>query len=150
MSNYLFAYGTLQPEHVPGEVASDVARLRSVGTGYVHGTLYDLGEYPGAILDPSSRRRVFGTVFRLSDNEDLLSRLDAYEGFDPANPDVSLFVRTLHPVRLTTGRTLKCWLYAYNRTPKSAPILAGGRYRKSRRPAPVGVGASARRSGRRG
>jgi gamma-glutamylcyclotransferase (GGCT)/AIG2-like uncharacterized protein YtfP len=66
MSDFLFTYGTLQPGDAPDEIASTLARLRPVGKGFVHGVLYDLGDYPGAVLDPSSKRRISGTVFRLS------------------------------------------------------------------------------------
>jgi len=131
MSDYLFAYGTLQPGHVPEEIASAVAELRPLGKGSVRGILYDLGEYPGAVVDPSSRGRIFGTVFRLSSDENVLRQLDKYEGFDPSTPDQSLFVRKLYPVRLATGRVLPCWIYAYNQEPKRARVVTSGRYGKT-------------------
>lgn len=132
MSDCLFAYGTLQPDDAPDELASTLAELRPVGEGFVQGVLYDLGDYPGAVLDPSSKRRIFGTVFQLPGDPNVLRKLDDYEAFDPRAPDKSLFIRRMQPVTLATGHTLQCWVYEYNREPEAAPILTSGRYRKKR------------------
>lgn len=130
MSQYLFAYGTLQPGRAPKEIARVVAKLSPVGKGHVHGVLYDLGEYPGAILNLSSNRRITGTVLRLPDAPGILQQLDKYEGFDPGAPATSLFLRKLHPVALAADRILQCWIYVYNRKPGTARILTSGSYRK--------------------
>jgi len=132
MSEYLFAYGTLQHGHAPGEIAATVAKLCPVGEGFVAGTLYDLGEYPGAILDPSPTRNIYGTVFELPEDAELLRQLDAYEGFNPNNPDQSLFVRTMQTVMLMAGGELPCWVYEYNRSPVGARIVESGIFRKKR------------------
>ena len=130
MSEYLFAYGTLQPDHVAEEIAPTVARFRAVGRGHVRGSLYDLGEYPGAILSSSSRKRILGTVFELPEDPDVLKQLDEYEGFDPRKPTASLFVRKLHPVTLAAGQTVRCWIYEYNKRPKSGTLVANGHYKR--------------------
>ena len=51
MKDYLFAYGTLAEDRVPLEIASAVKRLKYVGDGFIFGRLYDLGDYPGAVLE---------------------------------------------------------------------------------------------------
>lgn len=130
MSEYLFAYGTLRPDHSPNEIASAVARLRHVGEGFIRGKLFDLGDYPGAVLDPSYKEKISGTVFRLPKDETLLRKIDEYEEFDPKTPDKSLFVRRLHPVELTAGKTLQCWVYVYNQRLKKARRLTGARSSK--------------------
>ncbi len=114
MNEFLFVYGTLQPAHAPAEIASVVTKLHPIDVGSVNGILYDLGEYPGAVLDPSSKHRIAGTVFQLPNDPDVLCALDAYEEFDPDAPGSSLFLRVLHPVALTKGGTLQCWIYVYN------------------------------------
>lgn len=131
MSDYLFTYGTLHPGHAPSEIASTVEMLRPVGTGYVYGMLYDLGDYPGAVLDPTSNMKISGTVFRLSEDENVLRQLDEYEGFDQDSPEQSLFLRTLRPVTLDSGEALPCWIYVYNRKTETARVLASGAYQVS-------------------
>jgi len=130
MSDFLFTYGTLRPEHAPDEIKSVVAKLTPYGEGSIPGVLFDLGEYPGAVFDNSSGAKVFGTVFRLPDEGNLLRELDHYEGFDPASPSTSLFIRKLHSVELTTGESIECWVYEYNGNPAQERILVDGRYGK--------------------
>ena len=128
MTEYLFTYGTLQPGHAPDEIAPAIEKLHPIGPGYFHGLLYDLGGHPGAILDPSANRKIYGTIYRLPDDAQLLSQLDAYEEFDPREPLQSLYLRTLITATLASGRSLPCWIYLYNRQPDPTRILAGGRW----------------------
>src|SRR5271165_976960 len=122
MPDYLFAYGTLQPGLAPAEVAPLVACMRPVGQATVPGTLYDLGSYPGAVLEQGSGRRIAGTVFTAPDDPDFWRDLDAYEEVNPAEPDASQFRRVRHPVELASGGSLDCWVYVYNRPLEDAPI----------------------------
>ncbi len=128
MSRYLFIYGTLQPGHAPDEIAVAVERLRLVGRGTVSGVLYDLGDYPGAVLGGNRQSRIFGTVFELPDDANVLQALDEYEGFNPEAIAESLFVRVEHAVEMADGRALNCWIYAYNLDPVGARILLRGKY----------------------
>jgi gamma-glutamylcyclotransferase (GGCT)/AIG2-like uncharacterized protein YtfP len=132
MKQYLFSYGTLLPDHAPDEIAATVRRLRPVGRGFVRGLVYNLGEYPGAVLSKKGPP-IPGQVFELPDDPDILNRLDEYEEFDPADPQASLFVRTKWPVTFQDGRKkVVCWVYAYNRQPGAAPIVVGGDFAKPR------------------
>lgn len=126
--NYVFAYGTLHPGRAPAEIADIVCRFGIVGKGTVPGTLYDLGAYPGAVLNERSQRRISGTVFRLPKGDDVLSRLDAYEEFDPGALERSLFIRRLCSVQLSDGAILPCWIYQYNRSAEDATIIESGTY----------------------
>ncbi len=128
MSQFLFAYGTLQPGLAPDQVADVVRDLVSVGKGSVPGTLYDLGSFPGAVLESNSSRRISGTVYRLPADNHVLLRLDEYEEYDPESPKASQFIRRQCSVELTDGRTLECWVYEYNGERDHALILQSGVY----------------------
>jgi len=69
-----------------------------------------------------------GKVFELPEDEQVLSSIDAYEGFDPNHPRGSLFVRKRWPVTLEDGSRMTCWIYAYNRKPGDARLIASGSY----------------------
>lgn len=127
-TEHLFAYGTLQSGHAPDEVAHLMQNLRAVGAGIMYGTLYDLGSYPGAVIDPTGTQRIKGTVFKLPSDRSLLAKLDDYEDYRPHSLETSLFRREVHPVHLADGRTLPCWVYIYNRHPGNAAILDSGVY----------------------
>lgn len=130
--HYLFSYGTLLPGLAPAEIRPTVQRLRRVGKGFVRGQLFDLGEYPGAVLGRSGSP-IAGQIFELPDDPEVLHRLDEYEGFNPSDPRASLFIRKRRYVRLEDGRRIFCWVYAYNRPVKSARAVSGGNYGKARR-----------------
>jgi gamma-glutamylcyclotransferase (GGCT)/AIG2-like uncharacterized protein YtfP len=128
MPDHLFLYGSLQPELAPAGPRDVLAHCVRVGPGTLPGRLYDLGAYPGLVPDASAPGRVLGQVFRLPEREDVLGPLDAYEGFDPADPPGSLYLRLPHEVDLAGGGRLSCWVYVYNRDPGAAPLIPDGDY----------------------
>ncbi|HVA64361.1 MAG TPA: gamma-glutamylcyclotransferase family protein [Terriglobales bacterium] len=127
---HVFFYGTLLPRHAPAEIRPALDELRPLGAAVLRGArLYDLGEFPGAVADPSGPE-LRGQIFRLPPQpEGLLRRLDEYEGYDPGNDAESLFVRRARRVCLTGGRSVNAWVYFYNRSPGQAGVLANGSYR---------------------
>ena len=128
MSTHLFIYGTLLPE-VPGpELTQFTDKARHLGSGHVAGTLYDLGDFPGAALEENSGRRIVGEVFELLEGEAVLDLIDDYEGFVSSRGG-SLFTRASAEVKLADGRTLQCWIYTYDRDPFDAPVIGSGDWR---------------------
>lgn len=132
MKQYLFVYGTLLPEAGTNPMSETIRRLNPLGKGTIQGRLYDLGDYPGAILDSSSHSTVAGLVYELPDDRLVLQALDSYEGFAPDDHDGSLFVRTRKTAILEDGRRIHCWVYVYNRDPGTAPVVSSGDYQKHR------------------
>jgi gamma-glutamylcyclotransferase (GGCT)/AIG2-like uncharacterized protein YtfP len=129
MSQYLFAYGTLQPGRAPARMASVAAKLRPVGKGSVRGVLYDLGRYPGAVPDASAATKIAGIVMELPDETNFLERLDAYEGCDPKAPEQSEYVRGWVVVEMEAGGTMECWIYRYNWKVDAARVVQDGIWR---------------------
>ena len=132
MTDYLFIYGTLMPSKADDEIAHIVKRLRRIGAGYVRGRLYNLGEYPGAVIDRSANTSIHGELVELPADKTILEALDKYEEFDPSRPQKSLFVRKRTKIKLANGRNVEGWMYVYNRNPGNAPIIRGGNYSKSK------------------
>ena len=128
MKDYLFAYGTLGEQDAPREIVAVVKRLRCLGEGFILGRLYDLGEYPGAILGTSPNNKVFGKVYEIPADSGLLARLDAYEEFDPQHPAQSLFVRRRAPITRSNKKKIKGWVYEYNGDVRSVPLVKSGHY----------------------
>jgi gamma-glutamylcyclotransferase (GGCT)/AIG2-like uncharacterized protein YtfP len=132
MSQHLFIYGTLLPGEAPKEIASIVKRFRRLGSAHVRGRLYDFGEFPGAVLDPSSRTMIHGELVLLPSDERVLEALDHYEEFDPLDPKKSLFVRKKAKVRMANGSSREGWIYVYNKHPGKAKLVRGGHYPRSK------------------
>jgi gamma-glutamylcyclotransferase (GGCT)/AIG2-like uncharacterized protein YtfP len=133
MSQHLFVYGTLLPGEAPKEIAPIVERFRRLGSARVRGRLYDFGEFPGAVLDPSSRTMVYGELVVLPSGERILDEaLDRYEEFDPLDQKRSLFVRKKAKIRMANGSSREGWIYVYNRHPGRARLVRGGDYLRSK------------------
>ena len=103
LNDCLFVYGTLHPDRAPAEIAEVVRGFRQIGRGSVRGKLFDLGEYPGVVLDGGGGV-VNGVVFTLPDG--VLARLDAYEG--------GSFERERVRVEMADGSRRECWMYVWN------------------------------------
>ncbi|HTB97778.1 MAG TPA: gamma-glutamylcyclotransferase family protein [Terracidiphilus sp.] len=131
MSTFLFAYGTLKAGLAPRHLAHVVARLRRSGQGTVAGTIYDLGDYPGAVLDAASEKKFYGTVFEVPEDPELWRELDAYEEYEPDLPAVSQFVRVRTMVQMIEGGSLECWIYVYNRDVEGANVIQSGAWKKA-------------------
>lgn len=130
MIQYLFVCGTLLPGLTPASVAPLAERFKIVGDAAVGGKLYDFGDYPGAILEERGGERVRGMVFELPDDPAFLSALDDYEGIVASNKASSLFLRVRTDATLDDGRTIRCWMYVYNRALSGQPAIPDGDYRK--------------------
>ena len=117
MPTLLFIYGTLHPDRTPREIATAARRLIPVGPATIRGRLYNLGEYPGVILNPTGPL-VSGELFTVPDAA-TLAALDAYEDFRPADPANSLFLRIETTATSPDGSAHLCWVYTYNLEPSN-------------------------------
>ena len=116
----VFFYGVLRPGLVSGRMAEIVALLGSPKPATVSGCLYAVpdprGHYP-VMVATRAAERVNGTVlmpgpqFEASD----LAELDAFEGFDPADPIASDYVRKRLPATLADGAVFAADVYRWNR-----------------------------------
>ncbi len=127
MEERLFAYGTLRRGHAPAALAERVRDLDWEGEASLAGRLYDLGPYPGAVLDPRATTRIHGEIARVPRDPGFWALLDTYEGTDGAAP---LFRRVRAVARCRDGAPAAVWVYEYARDPRSARLLADGRSRR--------------------
>jgi gamma-glutamylcyclotransferase (GGCT)/AIG2-like uncharacterized protein YtfP len=101
MNNHLvFVYGTLRQGGVR-EMPQIFPDAKFVGQASVSGSLYDLGTYPGLLLDESSSL-VIGEVYEIDD--ETLYKLDEIEA-------ASDYGRKQVEVSLDNQR-MRCWIYA--------------------------------------
>lgn len=127
MTDYLFVYGTLLRDAAPVSLLPLTKRLRRVGTASVAGDLYDFGTYPGIVLEGSGGT-VQGEIVNVGSASAWL-RLDTYEGFDSAQPELSLFRRVRCIATSETGAQVGCWIYVYNRDISDADLIESGCWR---------------------
>ena len=117
MTDYLFVYGTLRKELVAQttpELAAMMQSLAFIGYGQIQGQLYDLGEFPGAILGDNFPTKIHGEINELPNPQEFLAALDVYEGFISDELEASLFARVKEKIIRTNSEEFLCWLYVYN------------------------------------
>ena len=125
-TSYLFIYGTLMDKH--NEYGAYLQQnCTFYADGKVKGRLYDLGEYPGAVLDNTINTYIYGKVFLVNKIDEVLVRLDEYEGFGPDEEQPNLFVRALVPIQITS-EVLYCWMYLYNLPTGEFTKIESGKY----------------------
>lgn len=135
----LFTYGTLM--FATGIETVDLAMKNagtSLGRGWIHGRIYDLGEYPGAIAEAPGTEadgedeeapKVWGHLLHLKDPSALFAAIDPYEGFDPGDKPGSEFVRAETLVTLPgQGKCFLSQIYFYNFPVTGREPIASGDY----------------------
>ncbi|HEY2580772.1 MAG TPA: gamma-glutamylcyclotransferase family protein, partial [Mucilaginibacter sp.] len=107
MNTKLFVYGTLLDEdNKYGIFLRDNSRFFSKGK--VRGSLYEIGEYPAATLDPDSNDYVYGIILQMDEAETVLPMIDMYEGFGADQPQPNEFIRVLTEA-ITDNGPVACW-----------------------------------------
>jgi len=124
--DYLFVYGSLlNADNFYARYLKE--NSHPVAEGSFNGLLYDIGEYPGAIFNHMSDKRVYGTVVKLNNVSNALKIIDQYEGFGPTEEQPNLFVRQILVIDTPTG-PLNCWVYLYNLPVTGFKLIPSGKY----------------------
>jgi gamma-glutamylcyclotransferase (GGCT)/AIG2-like uncharacterized protein YtfP len=118
----LFIYGTLLPDLVRPPFDVLVAKLTPLGPATVRGRLYDLGPYPGLVLDGAAST-VRGELFALPKEPALLAAFDDYEGS-------CLYRRVECRATTAIGETSPCWVYECYADLSRAVVIPHGDYRQ--------------------
>jgi gamma-glutamylcyclotransferase (GGCT)/AIG2-like uncharacterized protein YtfP len=121
---YLFVYGTLLDKQ--NEFGAYLnAMCCFYADGKFKGLLYDIGEYPGAVSDAINY--VYGKIFMVNKPDEVLERLDDYEGFGPDQQQPNLFTRKLITAE-TDKEPVECWVYLYNLPVDGLRLIKSGKY----------------------
>ena len=112
---YIFVYGTLRKNSngPKSHLLSDYCQY--IADGYILGSLYDLGDYPGVLVDEGPECRVYGECFKLENSGVVLGELDEWEECSASFPDPKLYLRRSCRVTLDGKQEVKAWVYIYNR-----------------------------------
>lgn len=126
LCRYLFAYGTLLcKKNEFGAYLNDNCTFYT--DGKISGKLYDLGEYPGAVLTDDENKFIHGKIYQLNNAVKVLELLDEYEGFGPQQEQPNLFLRELIDIETSKGK-IACWVYLYNLPTYGFRIIESGYY----------------------
>ncbi len=122
-SEFIALYGSLLRGLAAMQEIGVGDRLRFVGPCSIEGQLFDLGPYPGLRRGTGL---VVGEIYALLDRE-ALQALDRFEGFEPARPRESLYLRERVP--LIEPADTQAWIYFYNEVPDASQRIESGDWR---------------------
>lgn len=117
---FLATYGTLMRSFGRLKSLGVTEQLTFLSRCRFEGTMYHLGDYPGAV--PGSAV-LHGELFRVESSE-CWDVLDQYEGYISEQEEASLFVR--RTVTLQEPPDTQAWVYWYNREPTGYPHVTSG------------------------
>ncbi|MBD1387446.1 gamma-glutamylcyclotransferase [Mucilaginibacter rigui] len=126
MIDFLFVYGTLlQPGNPFAHYLSQYCTY--ISSGKLKGLLYDIGEYPGAILTDNTDHYIYGSIFKLHHPEENLRVIDDYEGYGPEQSQPNLYIRSVASIETHNG-FINAWIYLYNLPTYRLPQIKSGNY----------------------
>jgi gamma-glutamylcyclotransferase (GGCT)/AIG2-like uncharacterized protein YtfP len=125
-STFLFVYGSLIDE---GNEFAIYLKGNSTfySPGKVKGKLYDIGEYPGAVLSAEDDAYIYGNILRIDTPEKVFKVIDDYEGYGGEQSWPNEFTRVLTYIETEIG-IINCWIYVYNLPVNGLGYIKGGRY----------------------
>jgi gamma-glutamylcyclotransferase (GGCT)/AIG2-like uncharacterized protein YtfP len=124
--DYLFVYGTLRRDS-NSERYHLLARYgQFVGDATYQGKLYMVDYYPGLVPSDNPQDIVYGEVYKLSDPDIVLSRLDDYEECGPTFSKPTEYVRCKHHVKLRSGDVISAWVYIFDKPTDGLRLIESG------------------------
>jgi len=126
-AEFIFVYGTLRKAVVAGRCDLPAYDGDYFADGYMHGKLYAVADYPGAIESEQREDKVFGELYRIPDDT-VLARLDDYEECSDRYPSPHEYLRKLLPIHLCGGGSVSAWVYIYNRDTEDLQQIMSGDY----------------------
>lgn len=124
---YVFVYGTLKRSIANPMGAMMRAHANYVAEAIIAGRIYDLGPYPGLVLEDCGTA-VYGEIYEILRPNALLSLLDAYEGCAADDDLPHEFTRVIATVRDTDGKDYRAWVYVYQHNVDPQWMLSSGYY----------------------
>ncbi|MEQ8524563.1 gamma-glutamylcyclotransferase family protein [Gracilimonas sp.] len=127
-TNLLFVYGTLM-KGFENPVARHLHSTQNfLGEAYFPGLLFKVSFYPGAVCIPDSENKVYGHLFKITQNQkQLLQKLDDYEGIGTQFKQPNEFKRDVIPV-FFKGQSLTAYTYLFNAPYNQYPVITSGRF----------------------
>ena len=125
---FLFVYGTLRKQSATRlhPLLADYCVYCS--PGFMHGKLYEVRGYPGAIVSGDSHDRIFGELYRILNRKRALTRLDDYEECSNKFPLPHEYSRKRLPIALPGGGSVVAWVYLYNDDVSKLRQIVSGDY----------------------
>lgn len=125
---FIFVYGTLRKA-----TRSEMHKLLAKSSDFVaeavfNGKLYDVVGGPAAIPSENTSDLVRGELYAIKPQQQtqLLTVLDEYEGYNPADLTHSEYRREKRTIMLPDCRSISAWIYLYNGQLENSRLILSG------------------------
>ena len=126
--DFIFVYGTLRKQTASNMHHLIAGHCEYFSEGLMHGTLYEVCGYPGAIESSEAYDKVFGELYKMLDRKLILARLDDYEECSDKFPMPQEFIRKQITIEPSGGGSVVAWAYLYNRDVSKLHQIMSGDY----------------------
>ena len=125
---FIFVYGTLRRQSTSNMRAVLARYCEYCSDGVIHGKLFEVRDYPGAIESSDVNDKVYGELYRMLDRKRALALLDDYEECSNRFPLPHEYSRKRLPIALPGGDSVVAWVYLYNHDVSKLQQIASGDY----------------------
>lgn len=128
-TEYIFVYGSLRRGFASParEVLDDYAEF--ISDAIYQGKLYKIDWYPGVVPSDDEDDIVHGEVYKIINREEVLRKLDRYEGCSTMDQKPHAFVRKKVEVK-SSGNEITAWIYLYDLSIDDMVLISSGDYLK--------------------
>lgn len=124
-SHFLFVYGSLLSGFKSPAYEYIFKYFKLKGEACVHGTIYNLGEYPVGTSHQTGRL-IKGELYEIRNAKELsfvLAQLDDYEGLYPDDGEEVHYKRELVEANLDGSESVVAWVYWFTGDISDKPII---------------------------
>lgn len=125
---FIFVYGTLRKQIALDMYHVLASHCEYLSDGFMHGKLFEVCGYPGAIESSEAGDKVFGELYKMLDAKRVLACLDDYEECSDSFPMPQEYIRKLLSVELSAGGSVVAWVYLYNHDVSKLRQIVSGDY----------------------
>jgi gamma-glutamylcyclotransferase (GGCT)/AIG2-like uncharacterized protein YtfP len=125
---FIFVYGTLRKRIALNMHHLIASHCKYFSDGVIHGTLYEVCGYPGAVESSDANAKVFGELYKMLDRKRVLEQLDEYEECSDSFPVPHEYCRKQLFVELIGGGSVVAWAYLYNHNVSNLQQIISGDY----------------------
>lgn len=129
-TEFIFVYGTLRKETATSMYHVLARHCEYFSEGYMHGKLYEVNGYPGAVESENPNDKIYGELYRIGNSGLVFPLLDEYEECTDKYPEPHEYIRKKLTISLSGVGSIAAWVYVFNHDISNLIQIESGDYLK--------------------
>lgn len=129
-TEFIFVYGTLRKETATSMYHVLARHCEYFSEGYMHGKLYEVNGYPGAVESENQDDKIYGELYRIGNSGLVFPLLDEYEECTDKYPEPHEYIRKKLTISLSGVGSIAAWVYVFNHDISNLMQIESGDYLK--------------------